>query len=163
MRYIVMKHNQHELPRLQSFAAENGFDLVTVRGLSIIDSENCQQREFIPELKQYQSYQYEDGKRVKRHDYVCMHAFCFPAVFADGTVVLCDQDFNASQAYGQIGNGVTFGDLWFGKKAKASREVIRSARETFSFCANCPYADQSSNTCSFRLLWPNRDKTKSDL
>jgi len=162
MRYIVMKHNQHELPRLTSFAAENGFDLVTVRGLSIIDSQDSPHKDLIPDFEQYKSYRYQKGQRVKRQDYICMHAFCFPAVFTDGTLVPCDQDFNATHAYGRMGKSVSFADLWFAKSAAATRKVIHSARETFSFCANCPYADQSSNTCSFKLLWLNKNKTTSD-
>ena len=158
MRYIVMKHNQHELPQLESFAAEHSFDLLTVRGLAIIDAPNSPHKHLAPDLEQYQAYQYDQGQRVKRRDYVCTHAFCFPGVFCDGRVTPCDQDFNASQAYGRIGNGVSFADLWFGARAAATRKIIRDKRETFSFCANCPFADQFGNTCSFKLLWPNKDQ-----
>jgi len=159
MRYIVMKHNQHELPQLQSFAAENSFDVLTVRALSIIATQDSPHKDLLPDLEQYQAYQYQKGRRIKRHDYVCTQAFCFPGVFSDGRVAPCDQDFNASQAYGRIGNGVSFSDLWFGKRAAATRKVIRDARETFSFCTNCPFADHSSNTCSLRILWPNTNES----
>ena len=158
MRYIVMKHNQHELPQLRSFAAENSFDLLTVRGLCIIDAQDSPHKDLLPDLEQYQAYQYRQGRRIKRSDYVCTHAFCFPGVFADGRVTPCDQDFNATQAYGRIANGVSFADLWFSKQAAATRKVIRDARQAFSFCDNCPFADQAGNTCSFRLFWPNTNK-----
>ena len=161
MSYIVMKHNQHEVPQLRSFAAENGFDLVTLRGLftRFTESGESPHRDLVPDLEQYQAYQYRNGRRIKRHDFVCTHAFCFPAVFTDGTVVACNKDFNADYAYGRMGNGVSFADVWFGQRATATRKVIRDTRETLSSCAHCPYADQSSgNTGSFRILWMNRNQ-----
>ncbi len=161
MSYIVMKQNQHELPQVRSFATENGFDLVTLRGLfsRFAESEESPHRDLIPDLEQYQVYQYRNGQRVKRSDYVCTHAFCFPAVFTDGTVVACNKDFNAAHAYGRMGHGVSFSELWFGQRAAATRKVIRDARETLSSCVHCPYADQSSgNTGSFELLWLNSNK-----
>ena len=131
----------------------------TGRSFHYLDSK----RVIACDLEQYQAYQYSQGRRIKRRDYVCTHAFCFPGVFTDGRVAPCDQDFNATQAYGRMGNGVSFSDLWFGKRAAAARKVIRDARETFSFCANCPFADHLSNTCSFRLLWPNTNKSRASV
>ncbi len=159
MRYIVMKHNQHELPQLQSFAAENSFDLLTVRALSIITTGDSPHKDLLPDLEQYRAYRYRKGQRIKRHDFVCMQAFCYPGVFTDGRVVPCDQDFNATQAYGRIGNGVSFSDLWFSKRTAATRKVIRNDRETFSFCTNCPFADHSSNTWSLKIFWPTTNKS----
>jgi molybdenum cofactor biosynthesis enzyme MoaA len=38
MRYIVMKHNQHELPHLDEFARRNGFELLTIRNMFFIET-----------------------------------------------------------------------------------------------------------------------------
>ena len=43
MRFIVMKHNQHEVPHIRDFAKTNYFDLLSVRTLSIIDSKSADQ------------------------------------------------------------------------------------------------------------------------
>ena len=55
MRSIVMKHNQHELPQLQDFAEKNGFDLLTIRTLSIIDSKNpdAVHSGFVPDISEF--------------------------------------------------------------------------------------------------------------
>ncbi len=155
MRYIVMKHNQHELPEVQPFATSNQFDMLTIRGLSLIDADNSPHRELMPDLPEYRAYNYDGEQRQKRSDYVCMHAFCLPGVFADGTVVHCDQDFNGSLSYGKMGNGVSFADLWFSDRAARTRKTIRDNRETFKVCQNCPFADHTSNTCSFELHRPD--------
>jgi radical SAM protein with 4Fe4S-binding SPASM domain len=152
MRYIVMKHNQHELPHLQTFAEKNMFDFLSIRTLSIIDSDEKAHREFVPDLEEFRAYEYEGGRRIRRQDYLCQHAFSFPSVFADGTIVACDQDYNAQNPYGAVADKVSFRDIWFGKSAAGVRRIIRNNRQSLSFCKECPYADRpvSINMCSVK-------------
>ncbi len=158
MRYLVMKHNQHEVPDLGDFAAKHGFDLLTIRGLSIIDDQEAFHRRLMPDLKDFQSYSYKDNQRVLRSDFFCQHAFNLPAVLADGTIVACDQDFNASHPYGRLDEGRSFREIWYGAPARRLRATIRDRRGDLSFCRNCPYADRPTNTCSLRLLeFSNKD------
>jgi MoaA/NifB/PqqE/SkfB family radical SAM enzyme len=107
-----MKHNQHELPQLQEFARRHQFDLLTVRTLSIIDTDSdVTHRDLMPDLERLQAYDYEEGGRVVRDDFICQEPFWFPTVLADGTLVACEQDFNAQQPLGELTDGVSFADL----------------------------------------------------
>jgi radical SAM protein with 4Fe4S-binding SPASM domain len=149
MRYIVMKHNQHEMSRLQTFAADNDFDLLTVRTLSIIDADTeALHNDLIPDLESLQAYDYNERGRLVRDDYICQEPFWFPTVFADGTLVPCEQDFNSQQAMGVLSEDVSFADLWYGEKAARIRELVRDTPEDLSFCVNCPYRDRESTHCS---------------
>ena len=148
MRYIVTRHNQHEVARLRPFALEHEFDYLSVRSLVIIDDDESEHRARVPDDGRYRAYEYEGDARVRRQDYVCQHAFVYPAVFVDGTVVACDQDYNARHAYGRIGPDGSFADVWFGARAADVRRTIRDARETFTFCANCPLADCPTNSAT---------------
>jgi radical SAM protein with 4Fe4S-binding SPASM domain len=150
-RFLAMKHNEHELPRLRQFAAENGFDMVSIRSLSIIDSsEEQSHRALLPDAEELRAYAYEDGKRVRRDDFICQHAFSFPSVFADGTVVACDQDYNGSHAYGVYSKERSFASIWFSREAAAIRKTIRDDPGQYSFCGNCPYADRPTSSCSLQ-------------
>ena len=104
MRFMVMEHNEHELPGIEIFARENGFDMYTLRTLSIIDSEETHATHdaLKPKLQDFQAYEYDQGERIRRSDYVCMQPFWFPSLFADGQLVGCEQDFNASKASGVV-------------------------------------------------------------
>jgi radical SAM protein with 4Fe4S-binding SPASM domain len=152
MRFIVMKHNEHELPDVPAFARDNGFDLLTIRTLSIIDDRQDLHRELIPQEEGFRAYEYRDGRRVRRADFICQHAFCFPAVLADGTVVACDQDYGGAHAYGRLGRGASFADIWFAPGSKAIRKTIRDHRERFSVCRRCPYGDRTANACSVQAI-----------
>jgi radical SAM protein with 4Fe4S-binding SPASM domain len=148
LRYIVMKHNEHELPYIRDFAEANEFDELTIRTLSIIDAPEDMHRQLIPDTEEFRAYSYADGNRIKRTDWICEKAFTFPAVFADGTVVSCDQDCNAQQPYGSLADGSSFASLWWSKRAAEIRSMIRNHPEYLSFCNNCPFKDRPVKDCS---------------
>ncbi len=157
MRFIVMKHNQHEVPRLADFARGYNFDLLTFRTLSIIDSGSTEttHRDLVPDLDDLRAYDYQDGKRIKRDDFICQEPFWFPTMFADGTVVACEQDFNAQQSLGVLSESVSFADLWFGDRAARVRKIIRDDPDSLSFCSNCPYRDRDTSNVSVKAEFLN--------
>ena len=152
MRFIAMKHNQHEIPQVRAFAAQHRFDLLTLRSLSIIDGPEGAHRELVPDKQELRAYAYEGNERVSRSDFICQQPFIFPTVFADGTVVPCEQDFNGTASFGRLSEGVSFQDIWFGKRARKIRKAIRDAPESFRFCTNCPFADRPVKTCSLQAF-----------
>ena len=148
-RFMAMRQNEHELPSLRSFATDAGFDMVSLRSLSIIDSAEDAHRNMVPSDELLRAYRYERGARVPRHDFVCQHAFSFPTLLADGTVVACEQDFNGRQPYGVLKAGGSFRDIWLSSRASEVRRTIRDRPGELSFCRNCPYADRPISSCSF--------------
>lgn len=153
MRYIVMKHNQHELMNVRSFAENNRFEFLTIRTLSTIDSSEDTHRMLIPDTERYRAFNYKYDKRIQRNDFICDMPFVFPTILADGTLVACDQDYNAKQPLGILTDGVSFKDIWFGKQAVKTRKIVRDSRKSLSFCRNCPYADRQDNTCSIQAFY----------
>jgi len=147
-RFLAMKHNQHELPELKQFADSSGFDMASIRGLSIIDSSDKIHNTLLAETDSLRPYAYRNGMRVRRRDFVCQHAFSFPTVLADGTVAACEQDFNGTHAYGVFSSQRSFRDIWFSPEAAAIRRTIRDASGQYSFCRHCPYADRPISSCS---------------
>ena len=147
MRFIVMRHNQHEVPRLRAFAKENRFDSLTTRPLLRIDSCEEPHRQLVPEADELKAYQYEAGEPVPRDDFICMQPFWFPTVLAEGTLVACEQDYNAQQSLGTISDDVSFADLWFSKHAVEVRKLIRDATSTIEFCRSCPYMHDQFHVC----------------
>ena len=149
-RFLAMKHNEHELPALKQFAESNGFDMVSIRGLSIIDSSEETHNSLLAGADHLRAYGYKEGARVHREDFICQHAFSFPTVLADGTVVACEQDFNGTHAYGVFSAERSFRSIWFGAEAAAIRRVIRDDPDQYSFCSRCPYADRPISSCSLQ-------------
>ena len=151
-RFLAMKHNEHELPALKQFADSHGFDMVSIRSLSIIGSSEKAHKALLTESDRLRPYAYTNGERVHRDDFICQHAFAFPTVLADGTVIACDQDFNGTHAYGVFSSKRSFRRIWFSPEATAIRRIIRDDPNQFSFCSNCPYADRPISSCSLEAF-----------
>jgi len=153
MRTIVMKHNEHELPLLDDFSRKNGFDVVSLRTLSIIDNPSPDQMvsNLVPGQEAWQAYSYQDGARVRRADFICQQPFWFPTLLSDGTVVACEQDCNAQHPLGTVTGQTSFRQIWRGEQARAVRKQIRDNGAQVSFCRNCPYADRADTDCSVEL------------
>jgi MoaA/NifB/PqqE/SkfB family radical SAM enzyme len=157
MRLLAMRHNEHEVPHLRQFAVDHDFDMVSLRSLSIIDSPDQHEHgELLPRSARLQPYAVSGGRRARRTTFVCQHAFTFPTLLADGTVVSCEQDYNAIRPYGVMAGGTTFSEIWFGERARAVRQCIRDTPAELSFCRNCPFADRATSSCSLEgyLLRP---------
>ena len=159
MRFIVMKHNQHQVPDLADFAREHHFDLLTIRTLSIIDTDapDSIHKELIPDSHSLCAYQYADQTRVEREDYYCLEPFWFPTLFADGTVVACEQDYNAKLAMGRVTESIRFKNIWTSSQATAVRQQIRDSYKNVSFCRNCPYRDRETTDVSIQAHYINKD------
>jgi len=152
MRYIVMKHNQHEVDAVPAFARANGFDMISLRSLVVVDSEAARQthRELVPDIDEYRAYVHRDGATAPRDEYVCMQPFWFPSLLADGTLVACEQDFNASLPLGIVKDRVSFSDLWHSEQASSVRRTIRDTPYRLGFCRNCPSRGRANSDVSVR-------------
>ena len=149
-RFLAMRQNEHEIPALRKFAAEAGFDMVSLRSLSVIDSAADAHRRLVPVDEALRAYRYDGSRRVQRADFVCcQRAFSFPTVLTDGRVVSCERDFNGQRPYGVVGRDGSFGAIWRSAQAAAVRRVIRDSPAQYSFCRNCPFADRPISSCSF--------------
>lgn len=150
MRYLAMKHNEHEIEHVREFATRVGFDLLTIRTLVVVDSPEEEHRGFVPDAGHLKAYDYVDGERVLRDDFICYWPFWFPTSLVDGTIVGCDQDSNAQKPMGVLSEDVSFADIWFGEQATRVRKVIRDNPDSLSFCRNCPYAHHRDETLAIK-------------
>jgi len=154
LRFIVMKHNRDEIVRLEEFARSHVFDSLAIRRLYTIDSTT-------PESVRNRLW--ADAGSQPRSGFVCQHAFWFPTVLADGTLVLCEQDYNADFGIGRIAAGVSFRDLWYSRRAVQVRRAIRDARTTVSFCEKCIYSDLETSDCNLEARSVRGDASTDGL
>lgn len=132
MRYIVMKHNEHEIPLVEEFARDHGFEMLSMRQVYFIESTGGDRLR--GEL------QAGGDARAGRAGYICQHPFWFPTVLVDGTFVLCEQDYAGEMSPGHISGDTTFRELWYSAHTAELRRQIRDHWQTVSFCRECPCA-----------------------
>ena len=148
MRYIIMKHNEHEVPHIKNFAIENGFDLLSLRTMSCVNAPEEDYISLMPDNNKFKAYNYLNDKRVQRSDFICGEPFWFPSVLADGTIVPCFNDYNAEMPFGLLDRNTSFIDIWNGKKAEEVRGAIRDSMSDVEFCRYCPFTDRQTEDVS---------------
>lgn len=150
LRYIVMSHNEHEVAHVEEFARRHGFELLSLRSISIFDTEQADavQGGFVPLDELMRPYEYKQGERQKRSGFVCTMPFWFPTLLAGGEVVSCEQDHSARVRYGEVTGERGFRAVWFSREAAEVRRMVRDEHEKLRFCVNCPYADRKTSDCS---------------
>lgn len=155
MRYIVMKHNAHEVARLDEYARENGFELLTIRNMYTIESTTPPEvrESMTPDAEVWAGCGRGTGGDLAQGSFICQEPFWFPTVFADGTLVLCEQDYNAEMSLGRISEEVSFADLWYSEHAARLRRKIRDEMQNVSFCRKCPYLDLPTTDCNAEARW----------
>jgi radical SAM protein with 4Fe4S-binding SPASM domain len=150
LRFIAMRHNEHEVARLESFAREHGFDRVTIRSIVLHDVTGAVdvQRGLEPDAEQLQPHPFGRGERGHHPGFVCTMPFWFPSIQADGGIVGCEQDHSGQQRMGKVEGTTGFRAIWFGRRAADVRRTIRDNPMSLSFCRTCPYADRPTSDCS---------------
>jgi len=143
-RYIVMKHNEHELPDIEKFVQTLDVDLLTFRkffpvvkqqiageGLEVADPDDpfYQRFEHPPETTGLQ--------RVENNR--CKNLWNCPAIHWDGTVCPCTCDYNENSGFGNL-KAQNFNDIWYGRAAQDMRRAFRQHWQTLPLCTDCFYA-----------------------
>jgi hypothetical protein len=155
MRFIIMKHNQHEVPQLQDFAAAHRFDQVSLRRLSIVATPAGRIAHASLSLDGEGTEPPAVPGRGLRPAFICQQPFWFPSVYADGTLVACEQDCNAEAPMGVIAHGTSFSAVWYGRQAREVRRKVRDAPDTLTCCRNCPACRRPITDTSSRMITIN--------
>jgi radical SAM protein with 4Fe4S-binding SPASM domain len=150
LRFIAMRHNEHEIPELKKIAASLGVDALTVKKLNphandayagdrteIKESE----LEFIPREARYRRFRYaEDGNtRFRAEANPCRQLWNNPVIHWDGKICSCTYDYNDKFCLGDLKES-SFRDIWHGEAYRGMRRRFREGWEDLLLCRECSYA-----------------------
>ena len=155
LKFIVMKHNQHQLPYLEEFSKELGVDEVriekfTSRGFKL---RKYSQEESINLAKKYISTipkfaKYDIEKSLETgliHSFevqkptACQVPFTFTEILYNGDVRPCVVDFDSEHCFGNIFEAGSFWKVWTSKKAEEFRRnhSDKTFRDKYECCKSC--------------------------
>lgn len=136
--FIVMKHNEQELPALDSFARELGVDEVQV--ISPCVRTIAQAQQFLPEDRKYWFY---DENKLKQGVLVpavaaekCPWIYFSTTILWNGDVVPCCRDAQGEMVMGNIFSE-DFGKIWNGDKYRVFRKRIIKQPADVAICHLC--------------------------
>ena len=143
LRFIVMRHNEHEIPRLRDFAGSLGVDALTLKTLNPHDEFTTEEdsREFLPSDACYQRFRYDSvtSSRIQRRQNPCKALWNNPVVHWDGKVSPCTFDPYGIHTVGDLGKE-DFKSIWWGASYQELRRQFHENYQNLNQCSVCSYA-----------------------
>lgn len=145
-RFIVTKHNEHEIPELKKLVRSLGVDVLTIKTLNPYDfySESSSKKQtyydrLLPQDSRYQRFRYEgpveDRHRIKRSP-KCTRAWDCLTIHWNGVVCLCTYDYKEKYIHGNVKTN-TIKNVWFGTPIRSIRRNFKNDWEQIDLCRNC--------------------------
>ena len=141
LRFIVMKHNEHQLPGVETFAQELGVDAVTWRTPILTRGDRQFTDRCEPCAPGYQRNPPPRDAGTEGTDPSCRHCnrpFANLTVFSGGEVVFCENDYDAQFVLGRAGPSPVRDAL----RSAPARDMIRNLRSAATlppFCRTCEF------------------------
>ena len=155
IRFIMMKHNEHEIPKLKDLARSLGVDALTLKTLNPYSNDTYYENrpikdesvnELLPKNKNYRRFKYsrDSQTRIRLKHNLCKNLWNNSIIHWDGTVCPCTYDYNEKYALGDLKID-TFKNIWFGAPYRRMRNQFRKDWEKINFCSECSYAYKGGN------------------
>lgn len=137
IQFIVMRHNEHQMPQMKEFASRTGIDRLSFKTAQVynFNSENS----IIPTLNEKSRYRHNQqgdwvpSKKIRNR---CHRIWSSIVVTWDGNVVPCCYDKDAAHKSGNLLEE-PISLLWNNQKNNLFRQQVLMDRSVTEICRNC--------------------------
>jgi len=160
LRFIVMRHNEHQVDRVEEFASDLGVDRLTFRSAIVRRSTLNLQDSLTPHASEFQQSDY-DGilsgvNTIERCNNYCHRPYANLTVFSNGDVVTCENDFNAVHPLGNVADQ-SIRRILSSNKSRAFLKTFREDLDSFTFCRECENRYMKGHTANVKTFILNRE------
>ena len=159
-RFIVMAHNEAEIPLAKQLAPQVGADALTFKTLNPdnedvyvpLSSEFTGGKALIPEEPRYRRFRAgsRGEPRIYRRRNPCKHLWNAPRIHWDGTVISCPYDADELFPLGNLRDR-SFWEIWQGEAYRNMRRQFRDNWRQMPRCGDCSYAWEGGS-CSHETI-----------
>ena len=135
LQFLVMRHNEHEIPEIKALAKELGVDRLLLKNIQVETYDEA--LEWMPKAENFQRYRIGEGDiSVRGGKGVCPRPWLSSLVNWDGTVVPCCFDKNGHHTMGDVNNGEKFVQIWSKAEYNDFRDKMLNDRSAIDICRN---------------------------
>ena len=143
LQFLVMKHNEHEVPQIREIAEDIGVDRLILKPVSFNVSEwevpEIKERfkAFMPRDEKYRLYKINnnDLEWKEKIQNRCDYLWRGTVVLCDGSIVPCCLDPSGDMVMGNVRDGIK--NVWNSEKYTALRKQILKDKSKLSICRYC--------------------------
>jgi len=138
--FILMRHNEHQVPQFISYCKSLGLDKYNIIGTCARTVE--QAAKYLPSDKNFRIYRDDElalGRLVPltRPDNFCPWIYFSASIMVNGDVVPCCRDPKGKFILGNVFNE-KFSEIWNNDKYQAVRRAVAKNSNDFKLCRLCP-------------------------
>ena len=158
LQFLVMKHNEHEIPELKKLADQLGVDRLLIKNIEIRSLREA--AEWLPSDNKFRRYDYSGDQLIVKnvHKKSCTRPWLSTLINWDGTFVPCCFDKNGEYPMGNIHQLIDINQMWKGKEFSRFRDALLQNRQSINICRNC---NQGFGSFLPAKLW-KKQKSKPD-
>ena len=164
-RFIVMKHNEHQVHKVIDFSKRLGVDFVTFRSAIVRRKSVDLEESLTPQALEFQRFTTTDRPsnkiRPSRHSHYCHRPYANLTVLSNGDVVACENDFNATLPLGNM-TQQSLREILASRQSKAFYHQFHDNPNNFSFCRECDLRDLKHATANVQTIVLNRALTHNE-
>ena len=144
LQFLVMRHNEDEIPAIRKLAQEIGVDRLILKSVSFNvsewDNQNVKERfkDFMPKNECFRLYRLADGElQWKRPiENRCDYLWRGTVILSDGSIVPCCLDPRGDYKMGEVKDGIM--KIWNSPRYIHLRRQILREKKKLSLCSHCP-------------------------
>jgi radical SAM protein with 4Fe4S-binding SPASM domain len=150
LRFMVMRHNEHELPQLEAFSRSLGVDALVIKKMNPVfrapygeKEAKGQEAAFLPKDSRYLRFAYDPASKtaIKVRRNPCRNLWNSATISWDGMVSPCCCDPDGNYSLGNI-NETAFKSIWHGAPYRRMRSLFSGNWEQIPICRECSNAYQ---------------------
>ena len=137
IQFLVMKHNEHEIPEIRKLAAEIGVDRLLIKNIEVHNAAEAE--EWLPANKSFRRYNFDGENLIVKgaEKKSCTRPWLSTLVNWDGEVVPCCFDKNGDHPMGNIHIQGDAHTIWKGEPFTGFRKQLLDDRRKIDICRNC--------------------------
>ena len=158
LRFVVMKHNENELPLVRQLAEKLKVEYFTLRtsDLPSVFGEDVD-RIFAPVTRKYRRYEYEAGTfKRKRRSFACMRPWKRLTLDVSGEIIPCEFDYRNLYSFGSMNAEQSAVNIWKGDTAQNFRRNFNLGNNDLYFCKECTCKNMVMDDCAVEEIYRNR-------
>lgn len=157
-RFLVFRHNEHEIDRAKGMAEEMGVDLELCAPYIAVEDERY--RDWVSTIPYFNKYTADTGAAPQQlktgpvtKDGACDWLWMSAAINSNGSVSPCCGIWEEKHDFGKIGNS-GFQGVWNSQTYRAARSFMRTGSPTGLglICEKCPIPDIWSHSSHYDPL-----------
>ena len=154
MRFVAMRHNEHEMNDVQKIAKDLGVDYFTVKTVFIPpESDNKLDPVYAPVSRDLRWYDYygPDYERKEKF-FECMRPWKRITLDSGGRIIPCEFDFIGKYPFGVLGYDKNAIASWKSPFSSGFRKGFKRGHNDYYLCEKCVYKNSFATECTIRRV-----------